>query len=304
MKTTPIYLEAEDSQKLLSCRNPDAVTLYIYLRNGNTPAFAKSELDLSSARFDAALNTLRSLGLYKLQVAEIPKPIYRETDVLTAMHQDMDFQALTREVQYRLGKALNVEELKVLLNISRYMGLPNDVICVLINHCVTSAKQRGILKVPSLWTMEKEAARWADAGIDNVKAALAFSQQQTAQHSQMGRLMEILHIRGRQLTSPEMKYAESWLRMGFREDMLRKAYEKTCMNTGGMNWPYMDKVLTAWKKEGYKTPDDIKRKGQSQSTWGSGQLGEAEMEAVRKIMSMDADEFLGSDPSDTKKSFL
>jgi hypothetical protein len=37
-------------------------------------------------------------------------------------------------VQRRLGRTLNTEELKILLTFVRYLGLPADVICVLVSY--------------------------------------------------------------------------------------------------------------------------------------------------------------------------
>lgn len=293
MNTAPIYLEAEETQRLLTCGNNDAVALYLYLRNGNTIHTAGTDLRLPDERLQPALQALRTQSLYKLQTSEIPKMTYKENDVITAVHQDMDFKALCQEVQYRLGKPLNTEELKILLNMTNYLGMPNDVVCVLISYCVSRARQRGALKVPSMWAIEKEAYRWSDAGIDSQEAAIAYMHQQGDQHTRMGKLMEILQIRGRNLTTPEEKYAQSWLQMGMSEEMLRLAYEKTCSNTGGMNWRYMNKVLTVWKQEGYHSPADVKSRGRTQRVpTGSGELGEAEIEAIRKMMNTDIDDFL------------
>lgn len=293
MNTTPIYLEAEETQRLLSCGNNDAVTLYLYLRSGNTIHTAKTDLHLPDERLQPALQVLRAQSLYKLQPAEIPRMTYKETDVLTAVHQDMDFKALCQEVQYRLGKLLNTEELKILLNMTNYLGLPNDVVCILISYCVSRARQRGALKLPSMWTIEKEAYRWSDAGIDSQEAAIAYMNQQNDQYTQMGKLMGILQIRGRKLTPPEEEYAQSWLQMGMSDEMLQLAYERTCTNTGGMNWRYMNKVLTAWKQEGYHSPADVKSRGRTQrAPTGSRELDKDEIDAIRKMMNMDIDDLL------------
>ena len=294
MKTTPIYLEAEEIQRLLTCGNNDAVALYLFLRNGNTVHSAKTELQMPDARIQAALQVLRTQNLYKLQPAENPRFTYKENDVLTAVHQDMDFKGLCQEVQYRLGKALNTEELKILLNMTNYLGMPNDVVCILVSYCVSRAKQQGSLKLPSMWTIEKEAYRWSDAGIENQEAAFNYIHQQNDQYSQLGKLMDLLQIRGRRLTPPEERYAQAWLQMGLSDELLRMAYEKTCEKTGGLNWSYMNKIVTSWKQEGYRSPADVKSRGRTQSvpTGASGQLGEAEIEAIQKMMAMDTDDFL------------
>ena len=53
------------------------------------------------------------------------------------------------------------------------------------------------------------------------------------------------------------KYARSWLDMSFEDDVLKLAYEKTCLNTGGLNWAYMNKILLRWQQAGYRTVADV-----------------------------------------------
>ena len=39
---------------------------------------------------------------------------------------------------------------------------------------------------------------------------------------------------------------------------LAMAYEKTCLNTGGLNWAYLNKILTRWQEAGFKTAAQIR----------------------------------------------
>ena len=119
--------------------------------------------------------------------------------------------------------------------------------------------------------------------------------QKTSENNKLSRMMQILQIRGRTLTEPEKQYADAWLQMNMSDDLLKLAYDKTCVATGGMNWKYMDKIVRSWNEAGYRTVADVKnkwRKGAMPS--GPRQLEEAEREAIQRIMSMDIDAFLGN----------
>ena len=74
----------------------------------------------------------------------------------------------------------------------------------------------------------------------------------------MANLMRTLQIRGRNLTQAEEKFARSWLDMGFEDGVIAMAYEKTCLNTGGLNWAYMNKILASWHDAGYKTAEQVR----------------------------------------------
>ena len=268
MNIAPIEFTPEESQKLLGAASGDAALLYIFLKNGNQIVDASETLGLNDTRLTCAAATLRQLGLWQepsKNVVAGEAPVYTEQDVMRCLQSDASFRRLYGEVQRRLGRTLNTEELKILLAFVRYLGLPEDVICVLVSYCQDRARQRGSLRNPSLRTIEKEAYAWAEQGIDTLEAAAAFIHRQNVLRSRLSGLMRILQIYGRSLTAAEEKYARQWLEMGMDEELLRMAYERTCLNTGNMNWAYMHKILLRWHQAGYKHAEDV-RKGDTKNT--------------------------------------
>ena len=189
-----------------------------------------------------------------------------------------------------MGRPLNTEEMKILLGFIRYLGLPADVISVLVCYCKERARQRGSLRNPSLRTIEKEAYAWAEQGIDTMEEAAAYIQAQNVRNSRMHRLMEILQIRGRNLTAAEERYARNWLEMGFDDETIGMAYERTCLNTGGLNWAYMNKILQRWHEAGLHTADAVRggdRKPGTGAQAGQRQLDADEIAAIHKMMQGD-----------------
>ncbi len=289
MNVNAITLPQQDVRKLLGAANADAALLYLYIAAGNDPGKAGEDLRLPDSRLNCAGAILRQLGLWpevlptKILAGE--RPNYSEIDVLDAMERDMDFRSLYGEVQRLLGRNLNTEELKILLGFVRYLGLPGDVISLLVCYCKERARKRGSLRNPSLRTVEKEAYQWAEQGIDTLEAASAYIQTQNQRESQMTSLMSLLQIRGRNLTAAEERYAGAWLTMGFDADAIREAYERTCLNTGGLNWAYMNKILIRWQQAGFHTLEQVRAGDQKNLPKGaSGQLGEAELEAIQNIL--------------------
>ena len=290
MITDTVTISRGDVQKLLSAANPDAALLYIFLNSGNRPEAAVKDLNMSDSRFSCAGATLRQLGLWPEErpshIASGERPVYSEQDVLQAMDTDLDFRGLYGEVQRLLGRSLNTEELKILLSFVRYLGLSGDVISVLVCYCKERSRQRGSNRNPSLRTIEKEAYAWAERGIDSVEEAAAFISAQNIRNSRLRRLMDQLQIRGRNLTAAEEKYALNWLEMGFDDDVISMAYERTCLNTGGLNWAYMNKILQRWQEQGLRTAEAIRSGDRKNSApkGASGQLGQAELEAIQRVL--------------------
>ena len=201
------------------------------------------------------------------------------------MESDQSFRCLYGEVQRLLGRSLNTEELKILLGFVRYLGLPGEVISVLVCYCRDRARQKGSGRNPSLRTIEKEAYAWAERGIDTVEEAAMFIHSQNVRNSRLSRLMQQLQIRGRNLTPAEERYAQGWLDMGFDEESIAMAYEKTCLNTGGLNWAYMNKILQRWHRQDLHTAEAV-RTGDNKSQNGSvqRQLDDDEKIAIRRMM--------------------
>ena len=292
MNIESIQIDGGDLRRLLSAASGDAALLYLYIRCGNTPGSAQQALRMPESRYACAAAALRQLGLWKeekrLSIAAGERPNYTERDVLQMMDTDASFRSLYGEIQRRLGRTLNTEELKILLGFVRYLGLSADVICVLVSYCQERSRRRGSQRNPSLRTIEKEAYAWAEQGIDTLEEAAAFIQRQNVYYSRLSRLTRLLQIRGRSLTAAEERYAKSWLDMNFDDDVIALAYERTCLNTGGLSWAYMNKILMRWHESGYRSLEDVKSGDRKPVPKGaSGELGEAELEAIRRVLQED-----------------
>lgn len=81
----------------------------------------------------------------------------------------------------------------------------------------------------------------------------------------------------------------TWLSWGFGEKEIQLAYEKTCMNTGGLKWPYLNSILKSWHEQGFTTLAQIdaatasRQRPRSRATAYSGhgdKLTELEREAI------------------------
>ena len=281
-----------DVRKLLAAANADAALLYIYINSGNRLDNAGPALNMSPSRVNCAAAALRQLGMMAEENRAKPmvgeRPSYSERDVLEAAGRDNDFEALCGEVQRLLGRNLNVEEMKILLGFVRYLGLPVEVVSMLVSYCKERARQRGTLRNPSLRSIEKEAYHWAELGIDSMESAAAHIQSQNIRNSRLSRLMNLLQIRGRSLTAAEEKYASSWLEMGFEEQVISTAYERTCLNTGGLSWAYMNKILQRWNDAGLKTAEAVRsrdRKPGNAAPTGQRQLDDDERAAIERMLS-------------------
>ena len=287
MADQDLIIPERDWRKLLAGANSDSALLYLYLRAGGNEQQAQNALRFSQQQMDLAVSFLKHCGLW----AEQPKilrpaqpPAYTEADLIRAQHS-CSFPRLLGEVQRRLGRILSTEECKVLLSIHEYLGMSEEVISILICFCIQKAKTRGILRNPSMHTIEREAYHWADLGIETMEEAAAYMQMQLERQSKVGQMKKTLQITDRRLTAGEEKFVLQWIDWGFGTEEIAKAYEKTCMNTGGLKWPYLNSILKSWHDQGLHRIGVIEAgdKG-SKTASGKNEMGDLEIAAMQRIM--------------------
>ncbi len=253
-----IILSKENIRKLLAAGNGDSALLYLCRAAG----LSDVATGFTEARLECAATLLRQLGLDESGnprfVAPADRPEYTEEDVTRQMDLPRSgFRKLVGEVQRCLGRVLSTEDLKILLGMSEYLGLSGEVINILVHFCVERARVRASGRLPSLRSIEKEAYRWADEGIDTVERAAAYMQNQNRRYTRQGELCELMGITDRRITPTEEKYLRSWVDMGFGNEVISLAYSKTCENTGGLNWKYMSRILESWNSQGLYTVEAI-----------------------------------------------
>jgi len=255
-----VALTSEEMRKLLSCGCNDAVSLYLYRKSDQPIETALDALHFSASQMTAAADCLRRLGLW--DSAQRPplqpeKPTYTEADVTQAIRESKgEFTKLIGEAQRRLGRTLSTEELKTLLSFTDYLRLPTDVVGILLSYCVERCRRRGV-RAPSMRSIEKEAYRWADEGIDTLETASYYVQQELSVHNSIAELRKMLQIDHRRLTATEEQYLASWVKMGFSNDAIHLAFERTCVNTGGLKWNYMNSILKSWHEKNLHTLQQI-----------------------------------------------
>ena len=290
MMSESVTISQADLRKLLSAANPDGALLYLYLQSGKPLETAEKELNMNGSRVCCAAAVLRQLGLLPeerpARIAPGERPAYTDEDVYKTMDYDTDFRGLYEAVQRLLGRSLNTEEIKILLGFVRYLGLDYDVISILVSYCKARAEKKGRKRRLGLLTIEQEAYAWAEKGIDTLEEAAAFIQMQNLRESKIGKLQQMLQIYGRNLTAAETRYANAWLDMGMDEEAISMAYERTCLNTGGLNWAYMNKILQRWHSQGLHTAEEIRTGDQKPGTGANGQrqLDADEVAAIRRMM--------------------
>lgn len=251
-------MTVQTADRLLKLDSGDAALLYLHLlRRGSL-----SGLSWPEARVQGALEQLRGQGLVPGEAAapeppvqEAPPPDYSTEDITQALaDRNSTFPALAGEVERRLGKRLSAADLKSLYTLYDHLALPTEVILMLVGWCLEEvARKYGPGRKPFLSQIKKEGFVWARLGIDTMERAEERIEKLTRLRSREAEVLRLLDISPRPLVQREKDYIAAWDGMGFDDEAVRMAYERTVLKKQSMDWGYMNGILRRWHERGLHT---------------------------------------------------
>ena len=267
----------EEAEHLIAAHDGDVALLWLFLRQrpAGTLEDAARALCRTRAELEAAYEKLQRLSLPDIKAAKspvpegkkaalpaIPEPAqelpqYTAQDLVQRSQEDSHWTALLTEAQRVLGRKLNSSEMKMLFGLYDYLALPPEVLMMLLNYCVSNAPSGN---PPSMRFIEKEGYAWANREILTLEQAEEYIAASQRRREKLSRTAKLLGINGRALTNTEAKYLGAWLDMGFDDEMIGMAYDRTVTNTGTLKWSYMNGILKSWHEKGLHTPEEVREK--------------------------------------------
>lgn len=284
-----ITLGAGAVRRLIDAGNGDAALLYLCLarRGSSEPDKLRAELRWSEARFEEGAQALRAMGLISAPDAadtqqdeqrasgkagaaatppagraaqpapETALPDYSREDVMGKLESDASFASLLREVERKLGR-LSDPSVRKLLGLYDYLGLPPDVIFLLVNYCAErKAEQFGAGRLPTMRDIEREGYAWARRELYSTAAADAFLRGERKKRRAFSEYMTALGLGGRAAAPSEERYLSAWAEMGFPAETVAIAYDKTMLRCHELKWPYCNGILKRWHEKGLHTPAEV-----------------------------------------------
>ena len=229
------------------------------------PRSLAGELRWERSRIEAAEEALRALGLIAPAAESVPEPAderpeYRQADITQRLESSGEFRGLVAEVERRLGKKLTTPDVGVLLGLTDYLGLPADVVYLLVCHCDERVRRRyGEGRRPTLRQIEKEGYAWARMGIDTQKAATEYLKKYSERQGALPKYMQALRLGDRLPVASEEKYLTAWQEMGFPPETVALAYDKTVLKCHELKWPYCNGILKRWHEAGLHTVEEVEK---------------------------------------------
>ena len=258
-------MSAQDADKLIGCGDANCALIYIYfLRRGSASSGELCRaLGLSRQAVGAAAQKLKDLGLLSggsFEPGADELPDYTADEIVRRTKADSGFRDVLAECERVLGHTLSGADTRTLFGIYDFLGLPVDVMMLLMHHCAEECRLKyGPGRVPTVRQIEKEAYVWANREIMTFEQAEEYIRARARMREAAEEVKRALGISGRDFTPTERKYVESWLSLGFGPEALELAYDRTVTNTGQLKWSYMNKIVLSWQEKGLHSPEEIEK---------------------------------------------
>ena len=261
-----IVLPAQQADRLIGRGDGDAALLYLCLLRadrGVTAQELQRRLKWSQLRLHAAETALQELGLIDRPPEQKPpepaqeRPVYTADDLTDLLTGDAGFRMLVPQTEEKLGKRLKTADLQILAGLYDDLGLPADVIYLLVCHCVTRSEERyGPGRRPTLRQIEKEGYHWAQRGLFDQESASQYLRDWNVRRSAMSRYMQVLGLGDRRPVESEERYIADWMDKGFPPETVALAYDKTVFYKKELNWRYLNGILRRWHENGWHTEEE------------------------------------------------
>lgn len=264
-----IVLPAQQADRLIGRGDGDAALLYLCLLRadrGVTAQELQRKLKWSQLRLHAAETALQELGLIDRPPEQKPpesaqeRPVYTADDLTDLLTGDAGFRMLVPQTEEKLGKRLKTADLQILAGLYDDLGLPADVIYLLVCHCVTRSEERyGPGRRPTLRQIEKEGYHWAQRGLFDQESASQYLRDWNVRRSAMSRYMQVLGLGDRRPVESEERYIADWMDKGFPPETVALAYDKTVFYKKELNWRYLNGILRRWHENGWHTEEEVRQ---------------------------------------------
>ncbi|MBQ2781782.1 MAG: DnaD domain protein [Oscillospiraceae bacterium] len=262
-----VVLSAKQADMLIDTRNGEAALLFLLLQRlnrGASPEELRQRLGFSALQLAAAERALQEAGL--LSAPKAPPiapsddhPQYSADELSDMLETDRTFSVLVSQVEQVLGKRMKTADLQLLAGLYDDMGLPADVIYLLVCHCTERTTRRfGEGRRPTMRQIEKEGCLWARMGISDQESADRYLRSLAQKQEKAAAYLRVLNIHDRPPVDSELHYLQQWWEQGFSPETVALAYDKTVFHKKEMNWRYLNGILRRWHENGWHTVEEVK----------------------------------------------
>ncbi len=180
----------------------------------------------------------------EIRVQKSDYTVEKVSDAVIASPALRDMLAVAEEL---LQKPINSNEMETLYWFYDGLGLSPEAVLMLLEYCVDKGK-------PRLSYAEKVALSWCDRGLNTPEAISQYLRENERKNDDIKYITAAMGISGRPLAAGEEQAFKKWTEeLNMSREMILLAHEYCIMQTGKLSFPYIDKILERWAKDGITT---------------------------------------------------
>ncbi|GMQ62423.1 DnaD domain protein [Vallitalea maricola] len=206
-----------------------------------------TNIDTVDAIVDTQKETAATAKQLDARINISSKPQYK-IDEITSFMSRQNYKQLIYITQKYLGKMLTQQDINTLIGFNDWLGLPFEVIELLIEYCVSNNHR-------NMSYIEKVAINWADEGINTI--AKAENRIETFNNSYF-KIMKSLGIGDRNPTPKQITYMKKWLNdYDLSIEIIIEACNRTMETIHQPQFSYIDAIINNWHKNNVKTLKNV-----------------------------------------------
>lgn len=246
---------------ILSCETPEISTADIvngtgvsgdtadnailYWNNAKIVTISKQQTNPQSSASSDEINPFKGS-------LENSSPVkYDSKEIANIVNTNSEIKILFDQLELALSRELRFSERCGYINLYEYYGFSVQSIIILVEYCVSIGKS-------NIRYVETIAKSLFENGLSEYKDVEKEIKRMSASWAYEGKIKSLLGISSN-LSTKQSQIVESWHQKNFDEELIKAAYDLTLDNTGKLSFPYMNKILTNWDREGVKSPKDIEK---------------------------------------------
>ncbi|MDR2558857.1 MAG: DnaD domain protein [Oscillospiraceae bacterium] len=176
-------------------------------------------------------------------------PHFFPKEIARAVRNDKGMDFLFKECERIFGRPLKHNEQNSLMVITEDVGIPAECALMLVEYCASCGKA-----TPAY--MRKIAKDWHEREILTINEAENEIKILREINSFEGRLKRLLEMK-RAFSEKEKTIIRRWSSGNYEEEILYAAYQMTLDGANEMSFPYMNKILENWDKDGIKNKEQL-----------------------------------------------
>ncbi len=172
--------------------------------------------------------------------------------VANRLSQDKALSDLMHDVEFTLGGFLSSSDKATVVMMKETLGLPCEVIILLVNYCVSNGKG-------NMRAIETMAVKWSDKGIYTIEDADRMIEHLSLSNTAWHKVSKLFGIKNIGLpTDAQLSYADTWCNeWKFSDDMLLEAYTRCVNSKGEYSISYINGILKKWHANKILNLDDL-----------------------------------------------